>query len=148
MATRRRRRTSTPGRRRRLPAAVSVIHHVSQRMDLDLSGFSAEDAKSAVRLHKHPDIGVVDSSFPGKMSWSVVRSSSKRAPGRKRLLLLERDILFTFKWSNRRAMSAWARQAIEPQDALLPSYVAGGYEGIFVNDQMFDYETRYRCLCP
>jgi predicted DNA-binding WGR domain protein len=124
--------------------AFTVTHQVEQRMNLDLSRINEDDAESAMELHREPDIYVSDESFPGKMAWRIGSSTERRVPGRKDAMVLERTILFTFTWSDARAMSAWARRNVAPDDALLPSHVAGDFEGIFVGDEMMDYQTTYR----
>ena len=136
-----------PSRRSKPQPKLSVTHQVDQRMEIDLSSLAKDDVESAIELHKDLDICVADASFPGEMSWRVVASSAKRPAGRKGVLLLERTIQFTFAWSNTRAMSAWTRRNVSTDDALLPSHVAGDYEGIFVADQVLDYETSYKGEC-
>lgn len=41
-------------------------------------------------------------------------------------------------------MSEWEEDNTTTDDATLPSYVAGDYEGILIGDGMHDYEANYR----
>jgi hypothetical protein len=125
----------------------SVTHQVDQRMNIDLSTVDPADAASATEIHREPDIYVYAESFPGKMTWRITRSSVEPLPGKPKRLLLERTILFTFSWADQRVMSQWAEQNVECDNSLLPSHVAGDFQGLFVGDEMMDYETDYRGPC-
>jgi hypothetical protein len=125
----------------------SVTHQVDQRMSIDLSTVDPADAASATESHREPDIYVEAESFPGKMTWRITRSLVQPSPGKPKRLLLERTILFTFSWADQRAMSRWAEENVECDNSLLPSHVAGDFQGLFVGDEMMDYETEYRGPC-
>lgn len=68
-------------------------------------------------------------------------NESPEVPGS---FVLKRTIYFEFTWEDEDAMSEWEEDNTTTDDATLPSYVAGDYEGIFTGDDMHDYETDYR----
>ena len=131
----------------RARATFTVTHRVIQRLELDLAGLSAEDVESAREAHRKPDICVNDESFPGAMTWRVVESSAVPSPGKRKALCLTRTVDFTFTCARTGSMTAWEERHVALDDALLPSHVAGDFEGIFVGDQMLDYDTDYRGPC-
>ena len=108
---------------------------------------SAEQVESAQQAHRAPDIYVNDESFPGEMTWRVVKSSAVPSSGKRNALSLTRTIDFTFSGKRSRATANWTEENVSLEDALLPSYVAGDFEGIMVGEQMMDYVTAYRGKC-
>lgn len=125
----------------------TITHRIVQRMELDLSGLSAEDVEAAQELHREPDIYLNDESFPGEMTWRVVEHSAVPSPGRRKALSLARTIDFVFTCRSPRAIATWAQDNVALDDALLPSHVAGDFEGILVGDRMIDYNTVYLGPC-
>jgi len=122
----------------------SVTHEVSQSLEVDLAQLSEEERNDVIECHKQPDAYVSDDSFPGAMTCRVdecLVNESSEAPGS---FVLKRTIYFEFTWEDEDAMSEWEEDNTTTNDATLPSYVAGDYEGIFIGDDMHDYETDYR----
>lgn len=122
----------------------SVTHEVDQVLEVDLSHLSEEDRNAVIECHKKPDAYLSDDSFPGEMSCRIdncLAEESSESPGS---FTLKRKLYFDFAWDDEDAMSEWVEDNTTTDDATLPSYVAGDYEGIFIGDDMNDYETDYR----
>ena len=71
------------------------------------------------------------------------RLPCSRKCGNTALLYTREETIFDFTWEDEVAMSEWEEDNINTDNSLLPSYVAGDYEGLFVGDNMCDYETDY-----
>lgn len=139
---------SKPAKSKTRPRVTfTITHRVIQRLELDLVDLSAEDVESVRKAHHKPDICLNDESFPGEMTWCVAGSSATPLPGKRKALCLKRTVDFTFTCKRIGAMTAWEQRHVSLDDALLPSHVAGDFEGIFVGDQMLDYDTDYRGPC-
>ena len=124
----------------------SVTHEVSQVLEVDLAHLSDDDRNDVIECHKKPDAYISDDSFPGAMTCRVDECLAKESPEKPGSFVLKRTIYFEFSWEDEDAMSEWEEDNTTTDDATLPSYVAGDYEGIFIGDDMHDYETDYRGL--
>lgn len=125
----------------------SATHEVEQVLEIDLSSLSDDDRNSLLLCHKSPDPYVSDDSFPGEMKCRMEECTAVENDGATGFYSLRRTLIFEFTWEDQEAMSEWEEGNTATDDALLPSYVAGDYEGIFVGDDMRDYATDYRGVC-
>ena len=70
----------------------------------------------------------------------LVKENSEK-PGS---FILKRTLYFDFSWEDEDEISEWEEDNTTTDDANLPSYVVGDYEGVCIADAMHDYETDYR----
>lgn len=122
----------------------SVTHEVDQVLEVDLSHLSEEERNAVIECHKKPDAYMSDDSFPGEMSCRIDNCHAEESSESPGSFTLKRKLYFDFEWDDEDAMSEWVEDNTTTDDATLPSYVAGDYEGIFIGDDMNDYETEYR----
>jgi hypothetical protein len=124
-----------------------VTHEVYQYLEVDLSQLSDSDISDVLKNHRQPDPDLCDTSFPGQMKCRIencIISKSKEMDG---VYTLERTLYLDFTWHDEEAMAAWQERYVGVHDSLLPSYAAESLEGIFIGDDICDYETDYRGIC-
>ena len=122
----------------------SVTHEVDQVLEVDLSQLSEEDRNAVIECHKNPDAYKSDDSFPGEMTCRIDDCIVEESSESTGSFSLKRTLYFDFTWDDEDEMSEWEEDNATTDDATLPSYVAGDYEGICIGDDMHDYETDYR----
>jgi len=122
----------------------SVTHEVDQTLEVNLSHLSEEDRNAVIECHKKPDPYVSDDSFPGEMTCRIDTCLAEESSEKPGSFTLKRKLYFDFTWEDEDAISEWEEDNTTTDDSTLPSYVVGDYEGIFIGDDMHDYETDYR----
>ena len=78
------------------------------------------------------------------MGFKIEECSAEESSDAAGLFTLKRTIYFEFTWDDDDATSNWVEDNVATDDAMLPSYVVGDYEGISLGEDMHDYETSYR----
>ena len=121
----------------------AVTHEVDQTLEVNLSHLSEEDRNAVIECHKKPDVYVADDSFPGEMTCRIDTCFAEESSETAGSFTLKRKLYFDFTWDDEDAMSEWEEDNTATDEAILPSYVAGDYEGIFIGDDMHDYQTEY-----
>lgn len=121
----------------------SVTHEVDQTLKVDLTMLSDDDRTAVLECHNKPDVYVSDDSFPGEMKCRIVDCLVAESMETPRFSTLRRKLFFDFTWEDEGAMSEWEEDNTNTDNSLLPSYVAGDYEGLLLGDNMCGYETEY-----
>jgi hypothetical protein len=121
----------------------SVTHEVDQMLEVDLTKLGDDDRSAVLECHNKPDVYISDDSFPGEMKCRIVDCLVAESAATPRCYTLRRKLFFDFTWEDEGAMSEWEEDNTNTDNSLLPSYVAGDYEGLFVGENMCDYETDY-----
>ena len=122
----------------------SVTHEVDQVLEVDFSSLSEDDRNEIIECHKNPDAYVCDDSFLGEMVCRIEECLVKENSEKPGSFILKRTLYFDFSWEDEDEMSEWEEDNTTTDDANLPSYVVGDYEGVCIGDAMHDYETDYR----